>query len=103
MMKSFSDSYAEARQNFMETAHDARARVHHYVHNEVVGKDGEPLSCDVAVLGNEDAATAAIVITGTHGVEGYCGSAILHSWLMSGSSKRKLDGTKIVLVHAINP
>ena len=66
----------------METAHDAKARVHHYVHNEVVGKDGEPLSCDVAVLGNEDAAAAAIVITGTHGVEGYCGSAILHSWPM---------------------
>jgi hypothetical protein len=103
IMKSFSDSYAEARQNFIESAHDARARVHHYVHNGVVGEDGEPLSCDVAVLGNEDAAAAAIVITGTHGVEGYCGSAILHGWFMSGSSKRKLDGTKVVLVHAINP
>ena len=103
MIESFSGSYAEARKKFTEAAGDAKARIHQYGRYDLVGKDGEPLTCDVAVLGSEDAAAAAIVIAGTHGVKGYCGSAILHSWLTSGSSRRNFDGIKVVLVHAVNP
>jgi hypothetical protein len=55
------------------------------------------------VLGPATAERAAIVITGTHGAEGYCGSAILHRWLTEMRGDRALDETKVVLVHAINP
>ncbi len=44
---------------------------------------------------------AALAITGTHGIEGFTGSAVLHRWLVSSSGRR--DDVKIVLVHAINP
>ena len=55
-----------------------------------MGLAGEPLACDVAVLGPERAARAAIAITGTHGVEGYAGSAVLHRWLTDrGTAARR--------------
>lgn len=103
MTNSFSGSYAEARQKFLAAARSAGARIHSYGRDDLRGKDGEELACDVAVLGSDSAETAAIVISGTHGAEGYCGSAILHRWLAGHAGKAPADGTKIVLVHAINP
>ncbi|MBA4097674.1 MAG: DUF2817 domain-containing protein [Rhodospirillum sp.] len=100
-MDSFSESYAEARAKFLAAARDAGARIHSYGRDDVVGLAGEPLLCDVAVLGAERGERAAIAITGTHGVEGYAGSAVLHHWLTNRG--RIKDDIQIVLVHAINP
>ena len=103
MMDSFSNSYAEARAKFITAASAANARVHSYGRDDLAGREGERLTCDVAVLGDDTAEKAMIVITGTHGIEGYCGSAILHSWLKSLVGNTFNDGIKIILVHAINP
>jgi hypothetical protein len=100
-MDSFSESYAEARAKFLAAASGAGARLHSYGREDVRGLDGEPLACDVAVLGPDRAERAAIVVTGTHGVEGYAGSAVLHRWLTARGQVR--DDIGIVLVHAINP
>lgn len=100
-MDSFSESYAEARAKFLAAAAEAGARVHTYGRDDVTGLAGEPLACDVAVLGPERAERAAIIITGTHGVEGFAGSAVVHGWLSARG--RVEDAIKIVLVHAINP
>lgn len=102
MMDSFSGSYSEARGKFLSAACDANARICSYGRNDLRGRQGEPLVCDVAVLGRNDAERAAIVITGTHGIEGYAGSAVLHRWLTTWSSDVSFEGIKIVLVHAIN-
>jgi len=99
---SFSDSYAEARGKFLAAACDARARIHSYGRDDLKGSEGEYLACDVAVLGPDNAERAAIAITGTHGSEGFAGSAVLHRWLMS-RDRAELDNIKVVLVHAINP
>ena len=101
-MDSFSESYAAARGKFLAAAHDAGARIHTYGRDDLKGIAGEALACDVAVLGPDNARQAAIVITGTHGIEGFTGSAILHRWLRSPRSDAE-RGVKIVLVHAINP
>jgi len=103
MFDSFSYSYAEARDKFLAAARDAEAHIHSYGRDDLKGKDGERLVCDVAVLGADDAERAAIIITGTHGAEGYCASAILHRWLASRAADLDLKDLKIVLVHAINP
>lgn len=100
---SFSDSYAEARGKFLAAASDAHARLHSYGRDDLKGSQGEHLACDVAVLGAESADRAAIAITGTHGIEGFGGSAVLHRWLTSRFDGAKLDDIKLVLVHAINP
>lgn len=103
MTDSFSGSYAEARGKFLAAAQDASARLFGYGRDDLRGKDGERLACDVAVLGPDTAERAAIVICGTHGAEGYCGSAILHRWLRSRSAAEAAKRLRIVLVHAVNP
>lgn len=103
MIDSFSDSFSEARHKFLGASGSIGARLFTYGRDDLAGKDGEYLACDVAVVGNEDSPSAAFVISGTHGSEGYCGSAILHRWLVTRNAADIPDGVKIVLVHAINP
>ncbi len=80
-----------------------QARIHSYGRDDCRGWRDEYLACDVAVLGPRDARRAAIVISGTHGAEGYCGSAIQRQWLASRPAGAAVEGLKVVLVHAINP
>lgn len=103
MIDSFSASFSEARHKFLEASAAAGARAVSYGRDDLTGKDGEYLACDVAVLGDDGAPSAALVITGTHGSEGYCGSAIVHRWLIDQGAAAICDGIKVVLVHAINP
>jgi hypothetical protein len=86
-MDSFSNSYVEARAKFIAAASAANARIYNYGRDDLTGREGERLTCDVAVLGDDTAKTAVFVITGTHGIEEYCGSAILHRWLTSQVGK----------------
>lgn len=102
-MDSFSATYVEARDKFLAAADAAGARLHTYGREDLTGRHGERLACDVAVLGPDDAERAAIAIVGVHGAEAYCGSAILHEWLRAAADKPRSPEMKVVLVHAINP
>jgi Protein of unknown function (DUF2817) len=99
---SFSESYVEARGKFLAAASDAGAALHNYGRDDLKGSDGERLACDVAVIGPADADRAVLAVTGTHGIEGFAGSAVLHRWLASRPQDAPPDDVKIVLVHAIN-
>jgi len=57
---------------------------------------------DLAAFGPVDAAALAIVVSGTHGVEGFCGSAIQTHWL-THHADRMPDDVRIVWLHALNP
>jgi hypothetical protein len=103
MKESFSSTFCEARQKFLEASIAAGAQLSEYGHHDVVGRDGEYLACDVAVVGDPSATAAAVVISGTHGSEGYCGSAIFHRWLITGAVASADTRVKVVLVHGINP
>ena len=98
----FSDSYREAQGKFLAAARNADAQLYGYGRDDLTGAEGEPLVCDVAVLGRSDAERAAIVITGTHGAECFAPSAILHRWLTSPRSRAEIGDIKVVLVHALN-
>jgi hypothetical protein len=92
--------YAEARGRFLDAARAAGAR--HGAHEHpLTGPGGEALATDVAVLGREDAPTRLMVISGTHGVEGFAGSMCQTRWLADGVSVP--DDVAVVFVHAINP
>jgi hypothetical protein len=97
----FSDSYAEARQKFVEAARRAGAKLTSYKHPAERGPGGEALYLDVAVLGPGDAARVFVVGSGTHGIEGYPGSAVQRAWL--GGRPRLPKGTAVALFHAQNP
>lgn len=72
------------------------------------GPDGRDLSTDVAIVGAGSAPGepapehTVLLVAGTHGVEGFCGSALLRHWLDDLAPGRPPD-TRFVLVHAINP
>ena len=99
-LSAFSSSYAEARAKFLEVAGSA---VTHYLHPDEKGPGGEPLYLDVARIGPADASRVLAVGCGTHGIEGYPGSAALTHWLRSGGAKRLPAGTAVVFFHAHNP
>jgi len=96
--ESFADSYAEARATFraaLATAPRAYA-------NPNPGPEGEDLACEAAWIGPEDATRVLVLVSATHGVEGYCGSGIQVGWLADGGPDRLPAGTAVLLVHALN-
>ena len=74
ILAAFSQSYAEARAKFIAAANTRGLTVESHVHPSARGIDGEALSVDAAILGPADGASLLCVISGTHGVEGFCGN-----------------------------
>jgi hypothetical protein len=99
----FATSYAQARSGFTEAAKAAGARLTRYVHPERTGPDDEILSVDVAHLGDLQGKKQLVVISGTHGLEGYAGSAAQIAWLKLGQSGKLPQGVGVLLVHGLNP
>ena len=100
----FSASYGAARDRFRQTAQAAGAStLVAYEHPTHKGPDGELLSVDVAHLGNPRAARQLLLISGTHGQEGYAGSAAQVAWLKSADASELPPDVGVLLVHGINP
>jgi hypothetical protein len=100
-LEAFSGSYAEARHRFVEAARRAGAKLTSYKHPAERGPGGEALYLDVSVLGPGDASRIFAVGSGTHGIEGYSGSAAQRAWLR-GRPRLPKD-TAVVFFHAQNP
>lgn len=94
-------SYREARIRFLAEARDAGATTTSYVHPST-GLHGEELAVDVAELGPEDATDVVLVVSGTHGVEGFCGSALQSRWLRDCAAGRPGE-LRVVCLHGLNP
>ncbi len=96
--RSFSTSYAEARQRFLGAAQAAGARIAHYP-CPAQGPAGELLAMDVAYI--EGTGPDIVVISsGVHGVEGYAGSAVQVDTLSRGWPAER---PSLLLVHFVNP
>jgi hypothetical protein len=98
----FSATYAEARSKFLNAATAAGASLSAYVHPER-GPDGGEVATDVAWIGPADATGVLVLVSGTHGVEGHCGSGAQVDWLRRGEAARLGPKLAVCLVHAINP
>jgi hypothetical protein len=99
---SFSADYAEARDKFLTAAAALGASLARYA-NPNKGPRGEALSTDLAWVGPADAGKVAVLISGTHGVEGFCGSGAQVGWLRSEAARRLPPDVAVLLIHAINP
>lgn len=99
-MNSFSHSYLEARNKFLQAAGLAGLEVQTCLH-PMTGPEGESLATDAVVIGDHNASRVLFVTSGVHGVEGYYGSGVLVQWLRN--QIQAPENTKIVLVHACNP
>lgn len=98
----FSSSYVEARSRFRSNAQAIDASMDMFTLPSLKGIEGEDLVVDIATIGNPQASRALVLVSGTHGIEGYCGSAI-QSGLMRCGAVSGPEGFKIVLVHGLNP
>jgi hypothetical protein len=100
----FSGTYAEARDKFLGAAsrHDMHAES--FIHDKV-GALGEALATDVVRVGRPDAADLLILSSGTHGPEGFAGSACQMAALDDADLLSRLEqaGIALLLVHAVNP
>ena len=100
----FAAEYAEARAGFLAAA-AARGLPVETILNPLKGARGEDLAMDAALLGSANAPALLIVTSGTHGVEGFCGSGCQRALLDDDDLFRRFDagGVAMLLVHAVNP
>lgn len=99
----FKPTYASARAAFLQAADRAGARTDVLINDRARGPDGSTLTTDVAILGPDDADGALLIVSSTHGPEGFVGSAAQIALLDSLATRTDALEVRIVLVHAINP
>ncbi len=103
----FQPSYRVSRERLLEGAHQLSGRLDVCVDSRDLaqrGPDGETLALDFVVFGARRPRHAVVVSSGTHGVEGYTGSAIQH-WVLQQLLPRLTlaPDTALILQHANNP
>src|SRR6218665_353860 len=100
----FSQSYAQARQQFLDSCARRRLVVESHLH-PLAGRDGEQLAMDIALHGNPEAPNLLVLSSGCHGVEGFCGSGgqvdLLNDDAWFASTQR--DDLAVLYIHALNP
>jgi hypothetical protein len=99
-MAQLAADYPHARATFLAAAEAAGGVLTSYAHPSC-GPDGGALATDVAVFGRPDARHRLLVVSGTHGVEGFAGSLCQTTWLGDGLAPP--SDLAVVMVHAINP
>jgi hypothetical protein len=103
MSRFFSHEYSEARAHFLETCKSSRATIRSYRHERVNGQLPVDLVIDTARFGPTNASRILVLISGTHGVEGFCGSACQIAAVESGSWNPIPADMSIFLIHGLNP
>lgn len=99
----YSQDYATARKRLLDAADNLGANVFSIQHANVNGVDNEPLYVDLLRFGVPDAKKLIVIGSGTHGVEGFCGSACQLGLLHESLHSNLPDNTALLLVHALNP
>ncbi|TIU78274.1 MAG: DUF2817 domain-containing protein [Mesorhizobium sp.] len=97
----FSETYFEAREKFLKLAESAKSATSYK--SPARGPGGEELFTDVAWFGDPEAHHLGILISATHGVEGYCGSAGQVDWTRRGIADSLAPGQAMLMIHALNP
>ncbi|HVN01935.1 MAG TPA: M14 family metallopeptidase [Caulobacteraceae bacterium] len=100
--ESFSATYAEARAKFRAAAEEAGGELD-TIANPNKGPDGGDLSADTAWFGPRSAERVLVMVSGTHGGEGFCGSGAQVDWLRRGEAANLPPGLAVLMIHAINP
>jgi hypothetical protein len=98
----FADDYFAARHAFIDAAKSCDALIASVANPKAKGPRGRDIFMDCAVLGPSAATSALIIISGTHGPEGYCGSGVQVGLLRSGLAQTWAKTMRVILIHAHN-
>jgi len=101
-LEHFSSSYLEARQKFL-AATEPMAITHKIYEYPAKGPEGLELYTDVVQLGPADPERLLVIVSGTHGIEGYCGSACQLQFITQRVYEDLPNGMGVLLVHSVNP
>jgi predicted deacylase len=99
----FANTYSEARAKFLATARNAGANLAPHRLPEHCGPENEELTIDVAMLGPQNPENLLVLISGTHGVEGFCGSGCQVGYLTDRLYEALSPTSGSMLIHALNP
>ena len=103
----FQPSYRVSRERLLEAAHALSTRLPVLVDSRSIaprGPGGETLALDWVSFGARRPRHALVLSSGTHGVEGYTGSAIQHHALATVLPRLRLaPDAALVIQHANNP
>jgi hypothetical protein len=99
----FADRYPEARAKFQLAVAQCGGQLVSYAHPDAAGPDGGTLAIDVGSFGALEAPKVFLILSGTHGGEGYTGSAAQIALMRSGALADLPADTRVVLLHGINP
>lgn len=99
----FSKSYVEARAKFLDACAERSLAVESRLNPNAKGVSGEDLYMDIARIGPAAAKKLLFLMSGTHGVEGYCGSGAQVGLLREGYFESLPDDVGVIFVHAMNP
>jgi uncharacterized protein DUF2817 len=99
---SFAADYFAARERFLELARSCNAKIATHPLN-AAGPAGDPLSIDTAYVGVPKPKRLLVIVSGTHGVEGFAGAALQQKWLEELSRSQIPDNAGCLLIHALNP
>ena len=100
----FPRDYREARADFLRAARNAGATERSFTLPDHTGPDGGPLVTDCAYLGPSEPEAVLVAVSGTHGIEGFLGSACQTRILLDGGLAAEVPAhTGVLLVHALNP
>lgn len=101
-LSAFAEDYAQARREFLFAAEAQSLQATHYRH-PLTGPLGEALACDTVWIGPRAARRVLVVVSATHGVEGFAGSAVQTDWLLGKGPSSLPDSCAVLLIHGVNP
>lgn len=102
----FPQDYVDSRRRFLLAAGEAGAALDGRVHETARGARGEALWMDAARVGPPpgEAEAMLLILSGTHGVEGFCGAGVQIGTLQNLAQAAPLPPrTALLMVHAVNP
>lgn len=101
----FSVDYAEARERLRTAAWLLEVDVESIALPTHIGAEGEPLATDLVLITPPGASALLVITSGTHGVEGFAGSAC-QIGLLSDKTLLEIahaNQVALLIVHAVNP
>lgn len=102
----FPDSYATGRQHWLAQLDKLSGPTQYLLYScDGSGPEGETLATDTVWIGPADASKVLVLLGGTHGVEGFAGSAVQIdqlALLAEGLAIIPAD-TAVLMVHALTP
>lgn len=98
----FPTDYTDARARFLATCEGLGVTTTPYP-NPNRGPLNEALFTDTAWFGSADAERVIVLVSSTHGAEGFCGCGAQMDWLTTGGPEHLPEGVAVLIVHVINP